>query len=52
MSPDNPLNICMLIEGVVDGALAASGADIAVSGSDHDPEARSCLIRLSPSGRA
>lgn len=52
VSPDNPMNICMLIEGVVDGALAASTADLAVSGSDHDPEARSCVIRLSPSGRA
>jgi hypothetical protein len=49
VSPDNPLKICQLIEGVVDGALASSAADLKVSGSDHDPEARSCVIRLSPS---
>ena len=49
VSPDSPLNICMLIEGIVDGALAASAADLVVAGSDHDPEARSCLLRLSPS---
>lgn len=49
VSPDNPLNICKLIEGVVNGALAASAADLEVSGGDHDPEARSCVIRLSSS---
>lgn len=47
LSPDEPLHICALVEGVVEGALAAAGADAQVTGRDHRPEARSCRLRLS-----
>ena len=47
VSPDAPLNICMLVEGVVEGVLAARGSDLRVASSDHDPDARSCKMRLS-----
>jgi predicted ArsR family transcriptional regulator len=46
VSPDAPLNICSLIEGVVEGALAASGSDQRIVSSDHDPDARFCSLRL------
>jgi predicted ArsR family transcriptional regulator len=47
VSPDAPLNVCALIEGVIDGALAASGSDLRVASSDHQPDVRACRIRLS-----
>jgi predicted ArsR family transcriptional regulator len=47
VSPDAPLTVCALIEGVIDGALAAAGSELRVVRSDHDPAARSCRIRLS-----
>lgn len=50
VSPDAPLNICVLIEGVVEGALAAGGSDLRIGSSDHNPDARSCTLTLSPSG--
>jgi hypothetical protein len=46
VSPDAPLNICVLIEGVVQGTLAAAGSDLVVAERDHDPDARSCRLRL------
>jgi predicted ArsR family transcriptional regulator len=47
VSPDAPLNICMLVEGVIEGVLAAGGSDLRIGSSDHDPNARSCRMRLS-----
>lgn len=47
VSPDAPLNICMLVEGVIEGVLAAGGSDLRIASSDHDPRARSCRMRLS-----
>jgi predicted ArsR family transcriptional regulator len=49
VSPDAPLNVCALIEGVIEGASAAAGDDVRVARSEHDPEARSCRIWLSGS---
>jgi predicted ArsR family transcriptional regulator len=46
VSPDAPLNICVLIEGVIEGALAAAGSDLRISSSEHDPQARSCRLGL------
>jgi hypothetical protein len=46
VSPDAPLTVCALIEGVIEGALAAAGSDLRVSESEHDPDARSCRVRL------
>jgi hypothetical protein len=36
----------VLIEGVVQGTLAAAGSDLVVAERDHDPDARSCRLRL------
>jgi predicted ArsR family transcriptional regulator len=47
VSPDAPLNICVLVEGVIEGALAAGGSDLRIVSSDHDPDARSCSVCLS-----
>jgi predicted ArsR family transcriptional regulator len=46
IAPDSPLMMCALIDGVVDGALAASGSDLRVDRAEHDPEARSCRLKL------
>lgn len=46
VSPDAPLNICRLIEGVVEGALAAAGSDLRIASSEHRPEARTCRLTL------
>ena len=50
VSPDAPLNICVLIEGVVEGTLAAAGSDLVVAGREHDPAARSCRLALGVPG--
>jgi hypothetical protein len=34
------------MDGVVDGALAASGGRLRLDRADHDPAARSCRFRL------
>jgi predicted ArsR family transcriptional regulator len=47
VSPDAPLNICVLIEGVIEGALAAAGSDLRITSSEHNPDARSCHVKLS-----
>jgi predicted ArsR family transcriptional regulator len=47
VSPDAPLNVCALIEGVIDGALAAAGSELRVRRSDHQPDVRACRIWLS-----
>lgn len=52
VAPDSPLTMCSLMEGVVDGVLAAGGGDMHVAGADHDPVARSCRLRLGKDGRA
>jgi predicted ArsR family transcriptional regulator len=49
VSPDSPLTVCMLMEGVVDGALAASGSKLGVGSANHDPQARSCRLKLTAS---
>jgi predicted ArsR family transcriptional regulator len=47
VSPDAPLNICVLIEGVIEGALAAAGSDLRIMEGEHNPDARSCHLKLS-----
>jgi predicted ArsR family transcriptional regulator len=47
VSPDAPLNICVLVEGLIEGALAAGGSDLRITSRHHDPDARSCRVRLS-----
>ena len=51
ISPDAPLNICVLIEGVVEGTLAAAGSDLVIAAREHDPDARSCRLGLSAAPR-
>ena len=47
VSPDAPLNICVLIEGVVEGTLAAAGSDLVITEREHHPDERSCRLGLS-----
>lgn len=48
VSPDAPLNICVLIEGVIEGSLAATGGRLHPTSAEHNPDARSCRVQLSP----
>jgi predicted ArsR family transcriptional regulator len=52
VSPDHPEIICGLATGLVEGVLAASGADMRVAEHDNHPEARRCTLRLIRVGRA
>ncbi|HEY1712542.1 MAG TPA: hypothetical protein VGG07_06545 [Solirubrobacteraceae bacterium] len=47
VSPDAPLNICGLIEGVVAGTLGAAASDLVITQREHHPDARSCRLGLS-----
>jgi predicted ArsR family transcriptional regulator len=47
VAPDSPFTVCSLIEGVVDGALSATGSDLRVGDADHHPELRCCRLQLS-----
>jgi hypothetical protein len=38
--------MCMLAEGVVEGALAAAGSDRTASSFEHDTERRNCSATL------
>jgi predicted ArsR family transcriptional regulator len=42
----HPGLVCCLAEGVIDGALAASGSPQRVGAADHHPEKRECRIEL------
>jgi predicted ArsR family transcriptional regulator len=42
----HPRLVCCLAEGVVDGALAASGSGKRIGEAHHDPERRECRIEL------
>lgn len=46
VAPDTPQLVCSLVNGVVEGALAASGGRLQLGSADHDPAARSCRFRL------
>jgi predicted ArsR family transcriptional regulator len=46
VAPDAPEVVCCLMDGVVEGALAASGGRLRLDSSEHDPAARSCCFRL------
>jgi predicted ArsR family transcriptional regulator len=46
VAPDSPEIVCCLMDGVVDGALAASGGRLRLDGAEHDPPARSCRFVL------
>jgi predicted ArsR family transcriptional regulator len=46
VAPDSPEIVCCLMDGVVEGALAASGARLMLGSAEHDPAARSCCFRL------
>jgi hypothetical protein len=51
IAPDSPLTVCSLMDGVVDGALAAAGGDLRVIKAEHHPDARSCRLCLAKNGR-
>jgi predicted ArsR family transcriptional regulator len=46
VAPDSPLQLCTLVEGVIEGVFATAGSELRIQGSDHDPDARSCELRL------
>jgi predicted ArsR family transcriptional regulator len=46
VAPNTPGLVCLLAEGVVEGALAAAGADRTASAFEHDPERRCCGAKL------
>lgn len=46
VAPDAPEIVCCLMDGVVEGALAASGGRLRLESAEHDPAARSCCFRL------
>lgn len=46
VAPDSPEVVCCLMDGVVEGALAASGGRLRLASAQHDPAARSCCFRL------
>jgi predicted ArsR family transcriptional regulator len=46
IAPDAPEIVCCLMDGVVEGALAASGGRLTLDSAEHDPTARSCCFRL------
>lgn len=46
VAPDTPETVCCLMDGVVEGALAASGGRMRLHSTEHDPAARSCCFRL------
>ncbi|MFL5886448.1 MAG: helix-turn-helix transcriptional regulator [Thermoleophilaceae bacterium] len=46
VAPDSPHTVCLLGEGVVDGALKASGDPRRIRGASHDPGRRACHIDL------
>lgn len=46
IAPDSPEIVCCLMDGVVEGALAASGGRLRLDSTEHDPAARSCCFRL------
>lgn len=46
VAPDRPEIMCMLAEGVVEGALAAAGSNRTASSFEHDTERRNCSAKL------
>jgi predicted ArsR family transcriptional regulator len=46
VAPDRPDLMCLLAEGVVEGALAAAGGERAATDFHHDPARRCCGARL------
>jgi predicted ArsR family transcriptional regulator len=46
VAPSKPELMCLLVEGVVEGALAGAGAGRTATGFDHDPERRCCGATL------
>lgn len=51
VAPDSPTMLCTLAEGVVEGALAASGDPRRLCGASHDPARRTCHIDfVAPAG--
>ena len=46
LAPDNPLLICGLCSGVIDGVLLACRSDRRLGEEHHDPQARRCSIEL------
>jgi predicted ArsR family transcriptional regulator len=46
VAPDSPEIVCCLMDGVVEGALAASGSRVRLDSAEHDPARRSCCFRL------
>jgi predicted ArsR family transcriptional regulator len=46
VAPNKPELMCLLAEGVVEGALAGAGADRIATAFQHDPERRRCGAKL------
>lgn len=46
VSPDQPEMMCTLAEGVIEGALAATGSGRSATAFDHDAEQRHCSAKL------
>jgi predicted ArsR family transcriptional regulator len=46
VAPNKPELMCLLAEGVVEGTLAAAGADHTATAFQHDPERRCCGAKL------
>lgn len=46
VAPDSPEIMCCLMDGVVDGALAASGGRVRLDRAAHNPSSRSCRFAL------
>jgi predicted ArsR family transcriptional regulator len=46
VAPDRPELMCLLAEGVIEGALAAAGGQRTATSFDHDAERRRCSAKL------
>ena len=46
VAPDRPEMICTLVEGVIEGALAAAGSHRAARSFEHDPPERRCSAKI------
>jgi predicted ArsR family transcriptional regulator len=46
VAPDRPKMICTLVEGVIEGALAAAGSQRTAKSFEHDPPERRCSAKI------
>lgn len=52
VAPDDPLLVCDLAVGVVDGLLTGTASELKVGARRHDPPRRRCQVQLETAGRA